>query len=79
MAHASLAAHPGARRVAATLSGSASDISYVAFQNPDGTYGAIVFNEGSSNQQMSMGASTDVVARFTVPAKSIVTIVLGGE
>ena len=79
MAHASLAAHPGARRVAATLSGSASGISYVAFQNPDGTYGAIVFNEGSSNQQMSMGASTDVVARFIVPAKSIVTVVLGGE
>lgn len=78
MAHASLAAQPGARRIGATLSGSASGISYVAFQNPDGTYGAIVFNEGSGSQQMSMGAEANVVARFTVPAKSIVTVVLGG-
>ena len=78
MAHASLAAKPGARRVAATLSGSASGISYVAFQNPDGTYGAVVFNEGSSSQQLSMGAASNVVARFTVPVKSIVTVLLGG-
>ena len=78
MAHASLAAKPGARRISATMSGSATGISYVAFQNPDGTYGAVLFNESSSSQQISMGAASNVVARFTVPAKSIVTVVLGG-
>ena len=76
MAHASLAAHPGARRIAASINSSSSDISYIAFQNP---YGAVVFNSGSSIAQMSMGASTTAVARFSVPAKSIVTVVLGGE
>ena len=79
MAHASLAAKSGAHRIAASLSGSVSNVSYVAFQNPGGTYGAIIFNEGSTSQQMSMGAASDVVARFTVPAKGIVTVVLGGE
>lgn len=79
MAHASLAAKPGARRIAASLSGSASNVSYVAFQNPDGTYGAVIFNEGTTSHQMTMGAVSGVVARFTVPAKGIVTVVLGGD
>lgn len=79
MAHASLAAKPGAHRIAASLSSTVSNISCVAFQNPDGTYGAVIFNEGSSSQQMSMAAVSNVVARFTVPAKGIVTVVLGGE
>ena len=79
MAHASLAAQPGARRIDATLSNGTSDVNYVAFQNPDGTYGAVIFNQGSGSQQISMGVTTSAVARFTVPAKSIVTVVLGGE
>ena len=78
MAHASLAAKPGARRIAATISNGSSDVSYVAFQNPDGSYGAIVFNQGSSSLQMSMGATSTAIARFNVPSKSIVTVVLGG-
>lgn len=79
MAHASLAAQPGARRIDATITNGTSDISYVAFQNPDGSYGAIIFNQGSSSLQMSMAASSEAVARFTLPAKSIVTVVLGGK
>ncbi len=79
MAHASLAAKPGARRIGASLANGTSDVSYVAFQNPDGSYGAIVFNEGSSSMQMSMAAAANAVARFTLPAKSIATVVLGGE
>ena len=79
MAHASLAAKPGAKRIGASLSNASSSVSYVAFQNPDGSYGAVVFNEGSSSIQMSMAASTAAVARFTLPAKSIVTVVLGGS
>ena len=79
MAHASLAAHPGARRIGASLSGGASDVAYVAFQNPDGSYGAIFSNSGSTSIMMSMSATSNAVARFTLPAKSIVTVVLGGK
>ena len=79
MAHASLAAQPGAKRIAASLSNGTSDVSYVAFQNPDGSYGLICFNQGSSSLQMSVAESTAAVARFTLPAKSIVTVVLGGK
>jgi len=79
MAHASLAAMPGARRIGFSVSNAPSDVSCVAFQNPDGSYGALVFNQGGSSVQMSMGASSAAYARFTVPAKSIVTVVLGGE
>ena len=79
MAHASLAAQPGAKRIAASIANGTSDISYVAFQNPDGSYGAVIFNQGSSSFQMSMAVTTAAVARFTLPAKGIVTVVLGGE
>ncbi len=79
MAHASLAAQPGARRIGATMTNATPDISYVAFLNPDGSYGAVIFNEGNSSEQMSMAVTTAAVARFTVPSKSIVTVVLGGE
>ena len=79
MAHASLAALPGAKRIDASLSGSNPNVSYVAFQNPDGSYGAVIFNEGSTSLQMSMAVTTTATARFTLPAKSIVTVVLGGQ
>ena len=79
MAHASLAAKPGAHRIASTFFNGSSDVSYVAFQNPDGSYGAIIFNQGSTSLQMSMGATSTNVARFSVPGKSIVTVVLGGQ
>ena len=79
MAHASLAAHPGAHRIEASMSGSSSDVSYIAFANPDGTYGAVVFNTGGSSYQVSMAAESTAVASFTLPAKSIVTVVIGGD
>lgn len=79
MAHASLAAQPGAKRISADMSESSSDINYVAFQNPDGSYGAVIINQGSSSTQMSMSVTSTAIARFTLPAKSIVSVVLGGE
>lgn len=79
VAHASLAARPGARRIDASMTNAPSDFSYVAFQNPDGSYGAVLFNKGSSSLQVSMSVSAAAVARVTVPARSIVTVVLGGE
>lgn len=79
MAHASLAAQPGARRIAASMSDNSTDVSYAAFLNPDGSYGAFFLNGNSYAVQMSMSASASAIARFTLPAKSIVTVVLGGE
>lgn len=79
MAHASLAAQPGAKRIESSIAGVGSDVSCVAFLNPDGSYGAVLINQGSSGLQMSMGAGSAPYARFTLPAKSIVTVVLGGE
>lgn len=79
MAHASLAAHPGARRIESTFTNSTSDVAYVAFQNPDGSYGAVFSNSGGTSIMMSMSATSSAVARFTLPAKSVVTVVLGGE
>ena len=79
MAHASLAAQPGAFRIATSQSNVPTDVSYVAFRNPDGSYGAVLFNQGSTSLQMSLSAGTAAVARFTLPSKSIVTIVLGGS
>lgn len=76
IAHASLAAQPGARRIAASLSGDNPDISYVAFQGPDGSYGAFFLNSGTSPVQMSMSAGTASVARFVLPPQSIVTVVM---
>ena len=61
-----------------SLANGGTDVNYVAFLNPDGSYGAVIFNQSNTSQQMSMGASTAANARFTVPANSIVTVVLGG-
>ena len=79
MAHASLAAQPGARRIASSFADGTSDISHVAFQNPDGSYGVVVFNQEDSTTQVSMGVTSSAVARFDLPARSIVTVVLGGK
>lgn len=79
IAHASLAAHPGARRIAASMASAVSDINFIAFSNPDGTYGAVIFNTGGTSQQVSVAANSTSVARLTLPAKSIVTVVIGGE
>lgn len=79
MAHASLAAQPGSHRIDANLSDANPDISHVAFQNSDGSYGIVVSNQGNTDLQMSMTAATTDVARFNVPAKSIVTVVMEGK
>lgn len=74
MAHASLAAQPGARRIEVSMPGTAQDIGCVAFRNPDGSYGAVLINQGSADQQVSIGVTEKPVARVTVPARSIVTV-----
>ena len=76
IAHASLAARPGARRIAASMSGDNQDVSYAAFQSPDGSYGAFFLNSGTSSIQMSMSAGTASAARFVLPPQSIVTVVV---
>lgn len=74
MAHASLAAQPGARRIEVSMPGTAQDIGCVAFRNPDGSYGAVLINQGNADQQVSIGVTEKPVARVTVPVRSIVTV-----
>lgn len=78
MAHASMAARQGAVRIA-TKGSTISQVSHVAFKNPDGTYGVVIVNEGTGNKNISVLESTDAIARVNVPAKSVVSVVLGGE
>lgn len=77
IAHASTAAQPGAVRVEAT--GSIPDVQYIAFKNPDESYGAIIINNGSTQRAMSFGVEKTSVAKFSLPGKSIVSVVLGGK
>lgn len=75
IAHASLAAQPGAVRIDAT--GSIADIAYSCFKNPDGTLGAVIINKASTQKAISFGADKSEVARFSIPGKSVVTVVIG--
>lgn len=78
MAHASVAARRGAVRIA-TKGTAINKVSHVAFKNPDGTYGVVIVNEDSGNKTISVLASTDAIARVNVPARSVVSVLLGGE
>lgn len=78
MAHASMAARQGAVRIA-TKGSSIGKVSHVAFKNADGTYGVVILNEDTGNKNISVLVSTDAIARISVPAKSVVSVVLGGK
>lgn len=72
IAHASKAVKTGAVRIG--LKGNLpSGISCVAFQNPDGTYAALLCNSGDSPQQIVLRKSAGVA--FAIPAKSIASVV----
>lgn len=75
LAHASAAVKPGAHRIAASLNGSASDVSYVAFQNPDGTYGVLFINNGAA-AELSISSDSKSFAKVQLPAKSVVSVVM---
>ncbi len=78
MAHASLAAHPGAVRIG-TKGTAVEQVAHAAFKNPDGTYGIVLVNDDSSRKNISVLVTPDAIARVYVPAKSVVSMVFGKE
>ena len=74
MAQLSLAARPGAKRVAATLAGSNSGLDLVTFVHPDGKTALVVFNK---NKAARVFRVMDSRAQFTyeLSGRSIVTLI----
>lgn len=71
MAHMSVAAKPGAYRIA-TNDKAAEGLTYAAFINPDSSYGLVISNQGEAQQ---VNVSLNSVAAFVaeLPAKAVVS------
>lgn len=74
IAHASKVIRPGAVRVG--TSGFTTDgISYLAFKNQDGSIGVIILNKNNEEQSLVFNMKEgDYSVRYTVPGKSIVSL-----
>ena len=72
LAHASKVIRPGARRIA-TKGTAKSGVSWLAFLNPDHSYGIIIENTLSESHSFTFSDSGHSV-KFTAPAKSIASI-----
>ena len=71
MAHMSVAAKPGAYRIA-TNEEAVDGLAYAAFINPDGSYGLVVSNRGEAQQvNISLNGNAAFVAEL--PAKAVVS------
>jgi len=73
IAHCSKVIKPGAVRIG-TSGYTTSGISYQAYKNTDGSYGVIILNENSSDQQLVFCSANHSV-KYTVPSKSIVSLI----
>ena len=71
VAHPSVAIKPGAVRIG-TEGYTASGLSYLAFRNPDGSYGVLAMNEGGEDRQLVF-ATDEHSVHVDVPAKSVVS------
>ena len=71
MAHMSVAAKPGAYRIASNDK-AAEGLTYAAFINPDGSFGLVISNQGEAQQ---VNVSLNGVAAFVaeLPAKAVVS------
>lgn len=69
--HASVAVKPGAVRIG-TEGFTKGQLTYLAFRNPDTSYGVLILNEGSESQQLVFADSAHSVS-VNVPAKSVVS------
>lgn len=70
LAHASMFVHPGAVRIASTMTGDGME--QVAFANTDGTLALLVFNSAAQDRTMDI-TMHGRVAHLAVPASSLVT------
>jgi len=71
VAHPSVAIKPGAVRIG-TSGYTANNLQYLAFRNPDSSYGVLILNESSSDQQLVFASDTHS-AKIDIPAKSVVS------
>ena len=71
VAHASVVVKPGAVRIG-TSGHAAAGVTYLAFRNPDGSYGVLFLNEGASEQQFVFATEAHSVT-VKVPAKAVVS------
>ena len=72
IAHASVAVKPGAVRIG-TTGYTAQNVTYLAFRNPDGSYGVLFLNEGDSGQTFVLATDVHSVS-VPVPAKAVVSV-----
>lgn len=73
IAHMAGVIKPGARRIA-TSGYTAQGLTYAAFANPDGTYGFVASNSGSTEQKITLDDGTRHFTG-TVPARGIVSFI----
>ena len=69
--HASVAVKPGAVRIG-TKGHTASGVTYLAFRNPDQSYGVLILNESASAQQFVFATDAHSVT-VDVPAQAVVS------
>ena len=74
--HASRVIDAGAQRIEATSS--ASNISYVAARNPDGSIGVVVYNDGNQGRMIAIvlpdADGKNTFANPTLPAKGVLSV-----
>lgn len=75
--HISAVAQPGATRIGTrnTISG----ITTACFANPDGSYGVVATNSGSSNRKITVMAIGIGFASVDVPAKGVVSVLISPD
>lgn len=71
MAHMSVAAKPGAYRIA-TNEHAGEGLTYAAFINPDGSYGLVVSNRGEA-RQVNVKLNGDAAFVADLPEKAVVS------
>ena len=77
ISHVAAVVKPGAVRIGST--GTAPDIRYSCFRNPDGTYGVVAVNSASAERSVAFGVSAIGIASIPMPARSVVSVLLTPE
>lgn len=77
ISHIAAVVRPGAVRIG--TNNGVADIQYVCFQNPDGTYGIVATNSSSSAKTVGFGVSGIGVGSVSLPAQSVVSVLLTAE
>lgn len=77
--HASAVVQPGAVRIASSSNSTFSGLAYSCFKNPDGTYGVLLVNSGTSSHSITLGVSGIGYAPVSIPSASVVSVLLSAE